>query len=105
MNSDIVSKEAFVISLPFFFRYLTVWFVSVPENRSLITSVCGRVCETRFLYILIETPFTHGILITKLKITVQKSEKKSIWDKSLIGRSPCEIAFVILQAWIRAVVS
>lgn len=73
MNSDIVSKEAFVISLPFFFRYLTVWFVSVPENKLDYLRVWKRAWDQILVHF--NRNAFHEILITKLKITVQKSEK------------------------------
>lgn len=62
MNPD-VSTEALLTPAPL--RFLTVWFVSVPETEAGLPP-CVDEC-VRLLYILIETPFTHGIFDNKIE--------------------------------------
>lgn len=59
VHSFIISKEAFSIYIYLFFRYLSIfhYFVRVcawiHKLDYLCVCSCGRVCEKRFLYILI----------------------------------------------------
>lgn len=82
----------------------------VPGNTSLITSVCAPVDECvrpgsgPFYWGVSGNAFRSRDFDNKWEITVQKSGK-DLFGISLIRRSPGEIAFVILQAWTRALVS